>query len=50
VVFGEVVAYHIDENLLGGTRINQTELDAIGRMAGPRDVLTRLIFEMERPD
>ena len=50
VVFGEVVAYHIEESLLEGTRINQVELDAIGRMGGPRYVNTRSVFEMQRPE
>lgn len=50
VVFGEVVAYHIDEQLLDGTRIDQVALDAIGRMGGPRYTHTRSMFEMQRPD
>ena len=50
VVFGEVVAYHVDPSLLDGTRIDQAELDAIGRMGGPRYTHTRSIFSLERPD
>lgn len=50
VVFGEVVAYHVDPALLDGTRIDQVVLDAIGRMGGPRYTHTRSIFSLERPD
>ena len=50
VVFGEVAAYHIEESLLEGTRIDQPGLDAIGRMGGPRYVHTREPFKMQRPD
>ena len=50
VVFGEVVAYHIDESVLDGTYIDQETLDAIGRMGGPRYTHTRSLFGMERPE
>ena len=50
VVFGEVVAYHIDEAILDGTRIDQAALDAVGRMGGPRYVRTFETYEMQRPD
>ena len=50
VVFGEIVAYHIEDSILDGTRINQEALDAIGRMGGPRYTHTRSLFEMDRPD
>ncbi len=50
VVFGEVVAYHVDPALLDGTRVDQEGLDAIGRMGGPTYTHTRSLFSMRRPD
>jgi flavin reductase (DIM6/NTAB) family NADH-FMN oxidoreductase RutF len=49
VVFGEVVACHISNSILDGTRIHQEALDAIGRMSGPRYTHTRSLFGMDRP-
>lgn len=50
VIFGRVVRFHIDENLLDGSRVDQVGLDALGRLAGPRYATTREILEIERPD
>ena len=50
VVFGEVAAYHIDESVLDNTYIDQTALDAIGRMGGPTYTHTRSLFSMDRPE
>jgi flavin reductase (DIM6/NTAB) family NADH-FMN oxidoreductase RutF len=49
VIFGQVVRFHIDEALLDGSRVDQVQLDAIGRLAGPRYATTREILELERP-
>lgn len=50
VVIGEVVAFHVREDLLDGTRVDQAALDALGRMGGPLYSRTRDLFEMQRPD
>lgn len=50
LVLGEVVAFHIREDLLDGTRVDQAGLDAIGRMGGPSYTRTTDLFGMERPD
>lgn len=50
VVFGEVVAIHVAERVLDGTRVLPAELRAVGRMAGAG--YTRTVdgyFEMQRP-
>ncbi len=49
VVFGTVVRFHVRDEVLDGTRIDQVALDAIGRTVGPGYVTTRDRFEMERP-
>lgn len=49
VVFGEVLRFHIDDDVLDGTRINFTALDAVGRMAGNGYVTTRDQFSLARP-
>lgn len=48
-VIGEVVAFHIREDVLDGTRINNDVLRAIGRMAGSSYIHTRDRFELDRP-
>ncbi len=47
---GEVVAFHINGDLLDGTRIDQAALAAIGRHAGSFYSTTRDLFSMIRPD
>jgi flavin reductase (DIM6/NTAB) family NADH-FMN oxidoreductase RutF len=49
LVIGEVVAFHVREDLLDGTRVDQAGLDLIGRMGGPTYTRTRDMFDMERP-
>jgi flavin reductase (DIM6/NTAB) family NADH-FMN oxidoreductase RutF len=49
VVIGEVVAFHIREDILDGTRIDNDALRAIGRMAGSTYIHTRDRFELDRP-
>ncbi len=51
VVLGEVVAIHVAERVLDGTRVIPSELRAVGRMAGSG--YTRTVdgyFEMPRPN
>jgi len=50
VTFGEVVAFHIDEEILDGTRIDPVRLDALGRLAGMDYATTREQFRLDRPD
>lgn len=49
VVFGVVERFHVDEELLDGTRIDFTALGAVGRLAGPWYSRTTDLFAMERP-
>ena len=50
VAFGEVIAFHIDEDVLDGTRVDPTRLDALGRLAGAEYATTRDQFRLDRPD
>lgn len=49
IVIGEVLRFHVREDLLDGTRVDQHGLEAVGRMGGPHYTRTRDIFSMERP-
>lgn len=49
VTFGEVVAFHIADAVLDGTRIDAEALDALGRLSGNAYVGTRDRFTLERP-
>ena len=49
VVVGEVLALHIRDDALDGTRVDNDVLAAIGRMAGNTYIHTRDRFEIERP-
>jgi flavin reductase (DIM6/NTAB) family NADH-FMN oxidoreductase RutF len=49
VVFGEIVAAHVDSALLDGTRIRQEDLHAVGRHAGGAYSRTHDLFWMDRP-
>lgn len=49
VVFGEVVAVHVNEDVLDGTRILSDQLRAIGRLAGDSYIRTADRFELARP-
>lgn len=51
IIIGEVVHVQVDDAIVGPTyRIDQTKLDAVGRMGGNFYTHTREIFVMERPD
>lgn len=50
MVIGEVLALHIREDALDGTRVDNDVLAAIGRMAGNTYINTRDRFELNRPD
>ena len=50
VTFGEVVAFHVDSNVLDGTRVDPVQLDALGRLAGMDYTTTRDQFRLDRPD
>lgn len=49
VVIGEVLAVHVSEDVLDGTRVDNDVLQAIGRMAGDTYINTRARFELQRP-
>jgi flavin reductase (DIM6/NTAB) family NADH-FMN oxidoreductase RutF len=49
IVFGEVVAVHVRDDVLDGTRIRHGALLAVGRLAGSGYVTTRDRFEVVRP-
>lgn len=49
VTFGEVVAFHIDNTILDGTRVDAEALDAVGRLAGAGYASTRDQFRLDRP-
>lgn len=49
VTFGEVVAFHIADEVLDGTRIDAAKLDALGRLAGTHYTTTREQFSLDRP-
>lgn len=49
VVLGEVVRFHVSENLVENFRIDPDKLAAIGRMGGPTYVRTRDRFDLQRP-
>ncbi len=50
LVIGEVVAFHVREDLVEDGRVDQDGLDLIGRMGGPNYTRTREVFGMHRPD
>ncbi len=49
LVLGEVMRFHIDQNLIENFRIDPDKLRAVGRMAGSTYVRTTDRFELERP-
>ncbi len=49
IVIGEVVALHVRDDLLDGTRIDADALRAVGRMAGASYIRTVDRFELTRP-
>ena len=48
-MLGEVVRFHVREDLLENFRIDPAGLDAVGRMAGNTWVRTRDRIELVRP-
>lgn len=49
LVVGDVLAIHVDDSILDGTRVDHDALRAVGRMAGKGYVTTRDRFEVGRP-
>ena len=50
LVIGEAVEFHVDADLLDGTRVDQAALRAIGRHAGNGYSHSTDLFELVRPD
>ena len=50
IVLGEVVRFHIREELVEDFRVDPAGLDAVGRMAGNTWVRTRDRIELIRPE
>lgn len=48
LVIGDVLALHVEERVLDGTRILSHELKAVGRMAGNTYVSTDSVFDLTR--
>lgn len=49
IVFGEVVCFHVADEVLDGTRVDPVQLDALGRLAGVNYCTTRDMFSLDRP-
>ncbi len=49
VVFGEVVAFHVTDEALDGTRVDPAVTDVIGRLGGPNYSTVRDRLSLERP-
>lgn len=49
IVVGRVVALHVEDSVLDGTRIDARSLRAVGRMSGNTYITTENPFELERP-
>jgi flavin reductase (DIM6/NTAB) family NADH-FMN oxidoreductase RutF len=49
IVFGDVLRFHVDEDIVENYKIDPAKLKAIGRMGGPTYCRTRDRFEMMRP-
>jgi flavin reductase (DIM6/NTAB) family NADH-FMN oxidoreductase RutF len=49
IVLGDVLRFHVREDLVENFRIDADRLGAIGRMGGPTYVRTRDRFDLERP-
>jgi flavin reductase (DIM6/NTAB) family NADH-FMN oxidoreductase RutF len=49
IVVGRVVALHVEDSVLDGTRIDPRQLRAVGRMAGNTYITTDNLFEIRRP-
>lgn len=49
MVFGEVIRFHLNDEIAEGFKIDPDRLNAIGRMGGPTYTRTRDRFDMQRP-
>jgi flavin reductase (DIM6/NTAB) family NADH-FMN oxidoreductase RutF len=49
IVLGEIVRFHVREDLMENFRVDPEGLDAVGRMAGNTWVRTRDRMELIRP-
>jgi flavin reductase (DIM6/NTAB) family NADH-FMN oxidoreductase RutF len=49
LILGDVVAIHVDPEVLDGTRVDNDILRAVGRMAGSTYIDTRARFDVVRP-
>lgn len=49
IVVGRVVALHVEDSVLDGTRIDARSLRAVGRMSGNTYITTDNLFELQRP-
>ncbi|MBV8436185.1 MAG: flavin reductase family protein [Silvibacterium sp.] len=49
LIFGDVLRFHVDEEIIAGYKIDPDRLKAVGRMGGPTYVRTRDRFDMARP-
>ena len=50
IVLGEVLRFHVREDLIEDYRIDPDKLAAIGRMGGPTYVRTKDRFDLKRPE
>jgi flavin reductase (DIM6/NTAB) family NADH-FMN oxidoreductase RutF len=50
IVLGEVVRFHVREDLVESYRIDPDKLAAVGRMGGPTFVRTHDRFDLKRPE
>jgi flavin reductase (DIM6/NTAB) family NADH-FMN oxidoreductase RutF len=50
IVLGEVVRFHVCEDLVDNFRIDPDKLTAVGRMGGPTYVRTHDRFDLKRPE
>jgi flavin reductase (DIM6/NTAB) family NADH-FMN oxidoreductase RutF len=49
LIIGEILLWHVRDDLLANGRLDVARLDAIGRMAGATYARTRELFDMPRP-
>jgi flavin reductase (DIM6/NTAB) family NADH-FMN oxidoreductase RutF len=50
IVLGEVLRFHVREDLVENFRVDPEQLAAVGRMGGPTYVRTRDRFDLKRPE
>jgi flavin reductase (DIM6/NTAB) family NADH-FMN oxidoreductase RutF len=49
IIIGEILLWHVSEDVLVDGRIDMGKLDAVGRMGGPHYTRTRDRFSLQRP-